>query len=67
MAAKKPYEIKQLEPTDYDVRLIARQLSDGRITHESLEAHLKALPDLTSKSVTFELAIGDDPPRYARG
>ena len=67
MATKKTYAIKQLEPTDYDVRLIERQLSDGRITNESLEAHIKGLPDLTRQSVTFEIAIGDDPPKYARG
>ena len=59
--AKPAYTIKQLEPDNYDARLVERHLGDGRISAQELRGHLDKLPDLGDNAEEFTVALGDDP------
>lgn len=54
------YEIKLLEPTSYDTRLIERHIAEGRIDQNDVKNRLDSLPDLASESEDFTVVLGED-------
>ncbi len=61
------YEIKQLEPSNFDSRLIERHLGDGRLNAKELQKHLDGLDDLADKGEEFEVVLGEDPEAGPQG
>ena len=59
--AQPVYTIKQLEPDNYDARLVERHLSEGKISSQELATHLGKIEDLTENAEEFEVVLGDDP------
>ncbi len=65
--AKPAYEIKQLEPSNFDSRLVERHLGEGRLNAKELQKHLDGLDDLADKGEEFEVVLGDDPEAESQG
>jgi len=65
--AKPAYEIKQLEPSNFDSRLVERHLGEGRLSAKELQKHLDGLDDLADKGEEFEVVLGDDPEAESQG
>ncbi len=54
------YEIKLLEPTSYDTRLIDRHIAEGRIDQNDVKKRLDSLPDLADEGEEFTVVLGED-------
>jgi len=59
--AQPVYTIKQLEPDNYDARLVERHLGEGKISAQELATHLGKIEDLSENAEEFEVVLGDDP------
>jgi len=59
--AKPAYDIRKLEPSNFDSRLIERHLGEGRLSAKELQAHLDGLEDLSENAEEFEVLLGEDP------
>ncbi len=59
--AKPAYDIRKLEPSNFDSRLIERHLGEGRISAKELQTHLDGLEDMSDNAEEFKVLLGEDP------
>lgn len=48
---------KSKSPMVYDVRVIQRNVGDGTLSPEDVNAHLSGLPDVAAKGTPFETSL----------
>jgi len=58
--SKAEYTLRKLETATYDTRVIARQIGDGRISHDDVAKHLKGLEDSSDNAEEITVTLADD-------
>ena len=59
--AKPAYEIKQLEPSNFDSRLVERHLGEGRLNAKELQKHLDGLMTSPTRARSSKSCSGTTP------
>lgn len=65
--AKASFNVPKLEVDSFDTRLYQRHISQGRVTSDDINKHLKGLPDDTDAGETVKVYLGEDPPAETEG
>jgi len=61
-------ELIESDAVKYDIRVLDRELREGKISHKDYEAYLKSLPDEESRGEYVEVfEEGSDVPTPAEG
>jgi hypothetical protein len=58
--SKAAYTLRKLETATYDTRVIARQIVDGRISHDDVAKHLEDLEDSSDNAEEIMVTLADD-------
>jgi hypothetical protein len=58
--SKAEFNVRKLETTSFDSRVVARQLASGRISHKDLAKHLKGLVDSADNAEEITVTLAED-------